>query len=222
MNRNAVDHRLYVLIDPAQSGGHDLAVLTDRAIAGGATLIQVRHKHGAVRAMIDVARQVRAAAAGRVPVVVNDRVDVALAAQADGVHLGQDDMAVVDARRVLGPRAILGLTLKSVAQAHAAPLQQLDYVCVGGVYATVSKKNPDAPVGLDGLAAITRAARRRDPDIPVGAIAGIDAENVAGIIDAGADGIAVISAVARASDPAAAARLLRDIVDRALVARRAS
>lgn len=100
--------------------------------------------------MIDVARQVRAAAAGRVPVVVNDRVDVALAAQADGVHLGQDDMAVVDARRVW-LRAILGLTLKSVAQAHAAPLQQLDYVCVGGVYATVSKKNPDAPVGSMAL-----------------------------------------------------------------------
>lgn len=222
MKRNAADHRLYVLIDPAQSGGHDLAQLTDAAIAGGATLVQVRHKHGTTRDMIDLTRRIGAAAAGRVPVLVNDRVDVALAAGADGVHLGQDDMAASEARRLMGPAAIIGLTLKNVAHAGAAPFDQLDYVCVGGVYTTMSKNNPDAPVGLDGLARIVAAVRGRDGSIPCGAIAGIDAGNAGAVIAAGADGIAVISAISHARDPARAARELRAIVDAALAQRRSA
>ncbi|TAK48881.1 MAG: thiamine phosphate synthase [Xanthobacteraceae bacterium] len=220
MRRNRVDHRLYVLIDPAARGGHDLAALTDQVIAGGATLIQLRDKLGGVRDMIARARVVHAAAAGRVPVLVNDRVDVALAAGADGVHLGQDDMPVADACRVMGQRAIIGLTVKSMAQAEAASLDLLDYVCVGGVFATTSKDNPDAPVGLAGLAGIARTLRARDAAIPVGAIAGIDAGNAADVIAAGADGIAVISAVSGAADPLQAARTLRAIVDGALAQRK--
>src|SRR3954464_9873110 len=106
-------------------------------VAGGATLIQLRDKNGSTRRMIEEARAIKAALAGSgVPLVINDRVDVALAAEADGVHLGQDDMPAQDARRLLGRLAIIGLSIKSVAQAHAAPLEAIDYAGIGGVYAT--------------------------------------------------------------------------------------
>jgi thiamine-phosphate pyrophosphorylase len=211
------DLRLYALLDPAQRGGRDLAELA-RLIGGAATLLQLRDKHGTTRAMIEATRAIKAALPD-VPLLINDRVDVALAANADGVHIGWDDMEAIDARRLLGKSAIIGLSLKTVTQAQAAPLEQLDYVAVGGVFATRSKDNPDRPVGLDGLRAIIDAVRKRAPSMPVVAIAGIEAGNAAGVIAAGADGIAVISALSLALDPAAAAAELREIVDRALAQR---
>src|SRR5205085_3294309 len=129
---------------------------------GAATVVQLRGKNSDTRAMVDEARAIKAALAPfRVPLVINDRVDVALAAQADGVHVGQDDMAVTDARRLLGPDAILGLSIKTVAQAEAAPVELLDYVGIGGVFGTTSKGNPDRPVGIPGLARIVDVLRRR-------------------------------------------------------------
>jgi thiamine-phosphate pyrophosphorylase len=189
-------------------------------VAGGATLIQLRDKHGATRQMIEEARAIKAALAGTgVRLVVNDRVDVALVAGADGVHLGQEDMRVEDARRLLGPGAIIGLSIKTVALANAAPLEQLDYVGVGGVYATTSKDNPNKPIGVNGLRDIVHAFHARKRDLPVCGIAGIDASNAAAAIAAGADGVAVISALSMKSDPEAAARELRGVVDAALKAR---
>ena len=215
----AVDLRLYAVVDPERAGGRRLADLSG-LISAGATLVQLRDKHGATRAMIEEARAIRAALASlRVPLLINDRVDVALAAQADGVHIGQDDMAAADARRLLGRDAIIGLSLKTVAQAQAAPIEQLDYVAIGGVFATQSKDNPDPPVGLAGLRTILAAVRARAPTMLVVAIAGIDAGNAADVIAAGADGIAVISALSLAPDPAEAARTLRGIVDAALARR---
>src|SRR4030095_9543769 len=126
-----------------RANGRLLVELTRLVVAGGATLIQLRDKHGATRQMIKTASALKAALAGTgVPLVVNDRVDVALVAQADGVHVGQEDMRVEDARRLLGPKAIIGLSIKSVALRNGAPLDQLDYVGVGGVYATTSKDHP--------------------------------------------------------------------------------
>lgn len=211
-----IDTRLYALIEPEQAGARDLGALAEAVIAGGATLLQLRCKLGSTRDFLRAARRVIAVARGRVPVIINDRVDVALAAEADGVHVGQDDMTPADARRLLGPFARIGQSIKTVAQAHAAPLDLLDYVCVGGVFATVSKDNPDPPIGLAGLREIIAAVRARAPHFPVGAIAGIDARNAGDVIAAGADGVAVISALSRAADPTAAARELRDVVDAAL------
>jgi thiamine-phosphate pyrophosphorylase len=155
--------------------------------------------------------------------VVNDRVDVALAAGADGVHLGQDDMAAEDARRLLGPDAIIGLSVKNVNEAQAAPIDLIDYVGSGGVYATLSKQQKNPPIGPEGLARIIAALRRRaqeqHKELPVCGIAGIDAGNAGPVIGAGADGVAVISALAMTPDPAAAARSLREIVD-AMLAKR--
>ena len=151
--------------------------------------------------------------------VVNDRVDVALAADADGVHIGPDDMTVADARRLLGPGAIIGLSIKSVAEAEAAPVELIDYVGSGGVYVTLSKEQKKPPIGPQGLSRIVAVLKRRKANMPVCGIAGVDATNAGEVIAAGADGVAVISALSLAPDPAAAARTLRGIVDAALAKR---
>jgi thiamine-phosphate pyrophosphorylase len=215
-----VDVRLNAIVDPERANGRPLVDLTRMVVAGGATLIQLRDKHGATRQMIEQARAIKAALAGSgVALVVNDRVDVAQIAGADGVHVGQEDMRVEDARWLLGPNAIIGLSIKTVALANAAPLEHLDYVGVGGVYATTSKDNPDKPIGVDGLREIVAAFRARKHSLPICGIAGIEAGNAAAVIEAGADGVAVISALSMKPDPEAAARELRGVVDAALKAR---
>jgi thiamine-phosphate pyrophosphorylase len=215
-----VDVRLNAIVDPERASGRSLAELARLVVAGGATLIQLRDKHGSTRRMIEEARAIKAALAGTgVPLVINDRVDVALIAEADGVHVGQDDMRAEEARGLLGPGAIIGLSIKTVALANAAPLDVIDYAGIGGVYATTSKNNPDPPIGIAGLRAIVAAFRARKRDFPVCGIAGIDAGNAAAVIEAGSNGIAVISAISMAPDPQATARALRGIVDRALAER---
>ena len=219
-----LDLRLYALVDPERANGRALDDLARRVVAGGATLVQLRDKHGATRRLVEEARAIKQAlGASGVPLLVNDRVDVALAAGADGVHVGQDDMTVADARRLLGERAIIGLSVKTPAQAREAPLDLLDYVAIGGVFATTSKDNPDPPVGAEGLRAIAGIVRSRTAKkMPIAAIAGIDQRNAGDVIAAGADGVAVISALSMTADPAAAARELRAAVDRALTARAGS
>ncbi len=219
-SRTTVDLRLNAIVDPERAGGRGLVELARLCASGGATLIQLRDKISETRALVAAARAIKAALQPfNVPFVVNDRVDVALAADADGVHLGPDDMAVEDARRLLGPDALIGLSIKSVAEAAAAPVDLIDYVGSGGVYVTLSKEQKNAPIGPDGLARIVEALHRRAPKMPLCGIAGIDALNAAAVIGAGADGIAVISALSLTPDPAAAARTLRGIVD-AMLAKR--
>ena len=214
-----VDLRLYALIDPAVAGGRTLGDLAQR-IAGSATLVQLRDKHGSTRTMVEEARELTVVLAPLdIPLLINDRVDVALAAEADGVHIGQDDMSAADARLLLGRTAIIGLSIKTIEQAKAAPLGLLDYVAIGGVYGTTSKDNTSAPIGLSGLSAIVAAIRARDPKIPICAIAGINESNAADVIAQGADGVAVISALSLAADPTLAARDLLSAVDGALARR---
>jgi thiamine-phosphate pyrophosphorylase len=209
-----VDLRLYALLDPERAGDATLGSLAQAVADGGATLVQLRNKLGSTRQLVAQARDLKALLAPRsIPLLVNDRVDVALAAAADGVHVGWDDMAPEDARRLLGPGAIIGLSIKTQAQAQAAPVEVVDYLCIGGVFATASKHNPEPPVGIDGLKSILTVIRRRAPRLPIGAIAGIDANNAAAVMAAGVDGIAVISALSLAPDVATAARTLRGIVD---------
>lgn len=218
-----VDTRLYGILDTGRLGTdlERLGRLAHAAIAGGCTLLQLRDKAGDTRGFVERARALGAVArAGGVPLLVNDRVDVALAAGADGVHLGQEDLHPADARRLLGEGAVVGLTLKNPAEADALYRLPVDYACIGGVFATGSKDNPDPPVGLDGLARILfRARLARGPSLPVGAIAGIDADNAASVVAAGADGVAVIAALFLAPDVERAARTLRARVDAALAAR---
>lgn len=214
-----VDLRLYALIDPAVAGGRSLGEIA-RLIAGSATLVQLRDKHGSTRQLVEEARELTMVLAPLdIPLLINDRVDVALAAEADGVHIGQDDMSPADARLLLGRTAIIGLSIKTVEQAKAAPLEFLDYVGVGGVYATTSKDATSPPIGLSGLGAIVQAIRARDPKFPICGIAGINQSNAADVIAQGADGVAVISALSLAADPTVAARDLLSEVDGALARR---
>ncbi len=216
----AVDLRLNAIVDPERAGGRPLHDLARLCAEGGATLVQLRDKQSDTRVLVDEARAIKKAlAAYGVPFVVNDRIDVALAAGADGVHIGPDDMAIEDARRLLGPDAIIGISIKSVAEAETSPIDLVDYVGSGGVYVTLSKQQKNAPIGPAGLARIIEVFRRRAPKLPVCGIAGIDAGNAGAVIAAGADGVAVISALSLAPDPAAASRTLRAVVDKALAQR---
>ena len=215
-----LDLRLNAIVDPERAGGHRLADLAAQCARGGATLVQLRDKHSETRLLIEEARAIKKSLAPfAVPFVVNDRVDVAMAAAADGVHLGQDDMAVKDARRLLGPNAIIGLSVKSVEEADAARLDLVDYVGSGGIYATSSKQQKAAPIGPAGLARIVATLRRQVPDLSICGIAGIDASNAGEVIAAGADGVAVISALSLVPNPESAARALRAIVDAVLAKR---
>ncbi len=216
-----VDLRLYAIVDPETSGGHDLADLAREVVAGGATLVQLRDKKSETRAMVARARAIKAAI-GRVPLLINDRVDVALAAGCEGVHVGQEDMTVEDARRLLGPAAMIGLSIKTVAQADAAPIDLIQYAGVGGVFGTTSKSTTSKPIGPAGLSAVIAALHRRRPGFPTCGIAGINAGNAAEVIAAGADGVSVISALSLAPDPQAAAKGLRAIVDASLAKRSAA
>ncbi len=213
---NRVDYRLNAIVDGALRSVGKLAELAGIAARNGATIIQYRDKEASTRQLIAEAEAIRAALAGTgVPLVVNDRVDVALAAGADGVHIGRDDMDAATARRLLGPAAIIGLTVKNEADADAAIAAPIDYACIGGVFETLSKKNPDPPVGLEGFRVLRARIRAAKPELPVGAIAGIDTARAGEVVQAGASGVAVISAIFRAADIAGAAREMRAAVDNA-------
>ena len=215
-----VDLSLYVLVDPAQSCGRPLGEIAAAAVRGGATLIQLRDKTGTTRELVDAARSIKSALSGSgVPLLINDRVDVALAAEADGVHLGREDMEPRAARALLGVQAIIGITVRSEDDVAALVPQVSDYVCIGGVFATASKNNPDAPIGLAGLVRLAGRVRDAAPGIPVGAIAGISGSNAGSVINAGADGVAIVSAIVAAADPEAAARRVRGVVDAELAKR---
>lgn len=215
----SVDLRLYAILDPAVAGGRSLGDIA-KLVAGSATLVQLRDKHGSTRQLVEEARELTMVLAPLdIPLLINDRVDVALAAEADGVHIGQDDMSPADARLLLGKTAIIGLSVKTVEQAKAAPLELLDYVGIGGVYGTTSKEDAKAPIGLSGFSAVVQAIRARDPKFPICGIAGINQTNAADVIMQGADGVAVISALSMAPDPASAARDLLSEVDAALAKR---
>lgn len=208
------DISLYAIVDADILPPVRLAAAARDAARGGATLLQYRDKHTPTRLMIERTRAILAALEGTgIPLLVNDRVDVALVAGAQGVHLGQDDMPPADARRLLGPDAIIGRTVKNADHARAIASEPVDYACIGGVYATSSKHNPEPPVGLAGFCELKAIIRTATPALPVGAIAGIDLARIAEVIHAGADGVALIGAIFREADHTAATRALRRAID---------
>jgi thiamine-phosphate pyrophosphorylase len=216
--RAAPDLRVYAVLDPGRCRGRPLDRMAAAAARGGATLVQIRDKRpGGVCAAVAAARAVLAALQPfGVPLVVNDRVDVALAAGAAGVHLGQDDMAPADARRLLGRDALVGATVHHAHEALALDPGPVDYAGIGPVFATGSKTSEDPPIGPAGLARLIGEVRRRAPGLPCCGIAGIEHANAPEVIAAGADGVAVIADIFLADDVEAAARRLRLAVDRAL------
>ncbi len=205
-----LDILLYGIVDPQIARGRSLADLAVAAAKGGATLIQYRAKEASTREMVREAKAIRAALAGTgVPLLINDRIDVALASGADGVHLGADDMELADARRLLGEAAIIGATLKHESELPYLASARIDYACIGGVFATQHKDNADVPLGLDGYRTLREAARAALGDLPIGAIAGITTGNAASVMAAGANGVAVIGAMFASDDVEGATRALR-------------
>lgn len=190
---------LYVILDPAASGGRDLAVLADTVLDAGARWIQLRAKAASARELFTLACRVgeRVRAAGGV-FIVNDRPDVALAAGASGVHLGQDDLPASDSRRLV-PGLILGVSTHSLDQARRAQADGADYVALGSIFPTGSKPGFEL-VGLETLRSV-----RAQVTAPIVAIGGITVARVPEVLAAGADGIAVLSAIGTARDPRAVA-----------------
>jgi thiamine-phosphate pyrophosphorylase len=216
--RAGVDLRCYAIVDPEVSGGHELPDLCRMLVAGGVTLVQLRDKLSDTKPMVERARAVKAAL-GSVPLLINDRVDVALAIGCEGVHIGWDDMAPADARRLLGPNAIIGLTINSPQRADATDLGLIDYAGIGGIYGTTSKQTKASPIGIAGMARVIEALHRRKPGFLTCGIAGINAANAAPVIEAGADGVSVISTLSLARDPKAATQELLRVVKVALAKR---
>jgi len=204
-----LDYRLYLVTDPDLLGGRPLGDVVRDAVDGGATLVQVREKRGSSRRYLEELLPVRTLLRERgVPLFVNDRIDIALAVEADGVHLGQSDLPLAAARRISAGRLLIGISCESVEDAVAAERGGADYVSVSPVFATPTKTDTAPALGLDGVGAVRAAVR-----LPVVAIGGINRANAAAVIRAGADGVCVISAILSAPDPRRAAAELRALID---------
>jgi thiamine-phosphate pyrophosphorylase len=209
--RAPFDLTLYLVTDPAMTARRGLAATVAAAVEGGVTMVQLRHKDGPARLLAEAGRALHALLAPRgIPLIVNDRVDVAREIGAEGVHVGQGDLSPAAARAMLGPGAIIGCSLNAERQLADFVAGDVDYVGLGPLFPTGTK--PDAAPAL-GEAAF--AALRRRLACPVVAIGGITAANAARAIAAGADGVAVVSAICAAPDPRAAARALRAAIDAA-------
>jgi thiamine-phosphate pyrophosphorylase len=202
------DYSLYICTDTKLAGERGNLAAVKLALEGGATVVQLREKEMSTRGLIELGAAIQQLCREHGALfIVNDRVDVALALDADGIHVGQDDMPCLDARRLVGPEKIVGVSATTLDEAIRAARDGADYLGVGPVYYTGTKLDA-APV--TGVALV--AAAKRETGLPVVAIGGINAANAAEIVAAGADGVAVISAVLAASDPQAAAAGIREIV----------
>jgi thiamine-phosphate pyrophosphorylase len=200
---------LHVITDSALQSRFTHRELAEMAIAGGADTIQFRQKTGTARELLEIARQMRKVCVSHgVPLIVNDRADVAMAAGADGVHLGQDDLPVAAGRRLL-PQGIVGASARTEEKILEAIREGADYIGFGPIYRTSSKPDAEAPKGLEALRRMCAAAT-----CPVIAVGGITVERVREVIQAGAHGVAVISAVCAEEDPTGAARRIRQEIDR--------
>jgi thiamine-phosphate pyrophosphorylase len=199
---------LYVITDEVIAGGRSHVRIAQQAVLGGAGIIQLRDKSLSGKELAVVGREIAGITrkAGAV-FIINDRLDVAIACGADGVHLGQDDLQASTARQLSPPGFIIGVSVGTVEEALAAEREGADYVALSPVFPTASKGNAGPGYGLDRLREIRRAV-----SLPIIAIGGINRKNVQEVIAAGADGIAVISAVVASPDITGAARELRDIV----------
>jgi thiamine-phosphate pyrophosphorylase len=205
---NAVDLSVYLVTDRGLSGVRGVKETVLAAVRGGATVVQLRDPDATTRDLVVEARAlVGLLRPHRVPLIVNDRVDVALAADADGVHVGQSDMDASDARALIGQDRILGLSITEEADLDRSDLTVVDYLGVGPVFATPTKADAAPPMGMAGL---KRIATRTG--LPIVAIGGLHAGNAADALAAGAQGVSVVSAICAAPDPEAATRELAEIV----------
>ncbi|MBX5219736.1 MULTISPECIES: thiamine phosphate synthase [unclassified Rhizobium] len=196
------DLSLYLVLDPELCAGIGMVETARLAVAGGATMVQLRDKHAGTTRMIETGRALKQALAGTgALLIVNDDVEAAIAISADGLHIGQEDMDARTARTMIGPGMILGLSVETAPLASAVDPGLVDYAGVGPVFATPTKADHKQPIGFDGLARLVKAS-----PVPSVAIGGLKANHVAEVFAAGANGLAVVSAIAGTPDPEAATR----------------
>ena len=203
-----VDYSVYLVTDRELARGRTTLEIAGAAIRGGVSCIQLREKMCSTREFIDESLAIRSLLARHgIPLIINDRVDVALAVKADGIHLGQKDMPCRMARQIIPESMIVGISVESLDDAIAAQKDGADYLGVSPIYPTPTKTDTAQPLGLEGLRSI-----RSEVDLPLVGIGGLNADNVEAVIHNGADGVAVVSAIVAADDPEAATRDLIEIV----------
>jgi len=199
---------LYLVTDSALCGERRIEDVVEAAVRGGCTMVQLREKDLPTCAFVARARSLKKVLAKyRIPLLINDRVDVALAVEADGVHLGQSDMSAHDARRLLGEKAIIGLSIEQVEEVQEANLLPIDYVAVSPVFATNTKRDLSMPLGLEGCRQVVKASKH-----PVIGIGGINRKTAAAAMSTGICGVAVVSDILADSNPQKAAYELKQIV----------
>lgn len=203
---------LYLVTDRGLCGSKDLKDVILQALRGGVVCVQLREKDVSTRFFVEEAKQIKALMAPfKVPIIINDRIDVALAIEADGVHIGQEDMPYAAARMLMGKRAIIGLSVETWEDVENAQPLDVDYLGISPIFETPTKTDTKGCWGLERLTRIRAFSRH-----PLVAIGGLNASNAADAVMAGADCIAVVSAVCSAPDPLKAARELQDIIRKAL------
>ena len=199
-----IDYSLYLVTDRPLCLGKELVDVVKAAVAGGVTMVQLREKEASTREFLAVGMEIKKIHAKKaVPLIINDRVDIALALEAEGVHLGNNDMSYEKARKILGKNSIIGLSAENVKDAVRASRLGADYIGVSPVYTTPTKPELETGLGLEGLREIRGVTR-----LPLIAIGGINAANCREAIESGADGVAVVSAVCSAADPGSIARAI--------------
>jgi thiamine-phosphate pyrophosphorylase len=204
-----VDYSLYLVTDRAMAHGRELCDIVVEAIRGGVTVVQLREKQLPLDEFIKVASEIKAVVKPyKIPLIINDSVDVAIAVAADGLHIGQNDTRLDTARKSVGPKMIIGVSVSSVEEAIAAQKGGADYLGISPVWNTPTKTDTPEASGLEGVRAIRTAVK-----IPLVGIGGINASNARAVIEAGCDGIAVASAIMAAENPRDAAKQLRNAIE---------
>jgi thiamine-phosphate pyrophosphorylase len=211
MNKQNIDYSLYLVTDRELARGRSTVEVVKAAVSGGVTCIQLREKDCSTLEFIEQARAIKNFLEEReVPLIINDRLDVALAVGADGVHLGQSDMPLEMARKIAGSSMLIGISAESVQDAVEAENGGADYLGVSPIYATPTKTDTAPPLGIQGLREIKNRVK-----IPLVGIGGLNNSNAAEVIRNGADGVAVVSAIVAAEDPETAAMNLKQIINEA-------
>lgn len=204
MTYSGIDYSLYLVTDRSLSKGRATEFIVRAAVEGGVTVVQLREKSCSTREFIREAMALRDFLRARhIPLIINDRLDVAMAVEADGVHFGQTDMPIGMARRIVGDSMIIGVSVESVDDAVEAQRAGADYIGASPVFATPTKTDTSSPLGYQGIRDIRRAVKT-----PVVGIGGLKAANCQAVIESGADGVAVVSAIVSADNPMCAAREL--------------
>lgn len=203
---NPIDLRLYLVTDRDLLKNRDLFDVVEKAVQGGVTVVQLREKHASSREFYEVAlRMKQLLSPYHVPLIINDRLDIVLAVDAEGLHIGNSDIPVEVARRVMGRNKILGLSVENESDARKAQSLDVDYIGLSPIFSTDTKRDTAPALGLEGATSI-----QRFNTLPSVAIGGINLTNVSAVMGTGVDGVAVVSAIICADDPCQAARSLRE------------